>query len=365
MKLYAAKSKEEQVSILALIETVGSAVAALWLAIHWGTFAPFAISVVFAPLLLLRTRDSTAHGVRLARKYTQWVKYNRGATFSKSLVEPFGFFLCPLVIRVIATIRSVFGDPLGCAALVPSNWWNFIARIDTTVAPQVVPGFRSPFRLHSTVGADMWDISNYIDGILPGVPHGESTTPTVSDRFAFLALGVLVCLPAWLYRWSLKSTFWIYLPLLWVVQPIRYNRKDVWARIEFIRNNRGILYLSAGVLVLGLIKIRIWQMKSAFSAWWNDTTLGQFFQVYVAPDSMPIWQYASMANCILAFAMFFTARSALQSQKESAPWPDAPLDSGFRFATACRRILTTYTTVVLVMITLKQGFPPLGEFLPL
>lgn len=364
MKLYAAQSKEEQVSVLALIETVGSAVAALLLAIYWGTFAPFAISVVIAPLLLLRTRDSTAHGVKLARRFSQWsIPTRTKEDFIRAPLIVVGIYMAPFVIRVTAMILSLLRDSLGFLAALPSNWWYLIARVDTTVAPQVVPGFRSNFSLDTSFVADSWDIRSRLQNARWTIEKNRSLWFT--ELFLGGPFAALVFLPAWIYRWSLKSTFWIYLPLFWVVQPVRYDRKNVWARINVVRNDRVVLFLSGGILGIGLIKIRIWQMKTAFAGWWDDNTLGQFFKVYVAPDSMPVWQYTSMVNGVLAIAMYFIARSALQSQKEGAPWPDAPLDSGLRCATACRRMLTTYTTVVLVMITLKQGFPPLGNFLPL
>ncbi|MCH8046365.1 MAG: hypothetical protein IID44_21870 [Planctomycetes bacterium] len=376
MKFFAAQSKEEGVSVLALVETAGSAAAALWLAIHWGTYAPFAISVVVAPFLLLRTHDSTAIGVKLARRSLERCAHR--FVFIRLFLVAIG----PIPIRVVAMIRSIYVNPRACISALPANWWNLTARTDSTVIPEPIPGY---YRSWDAPGvATFWDFQDVKFALRWNMQHlpaefrrrlgdeFENTTVYVNSWIVLIYvtwgfIAATAYLPALLYRWSLKSTFWIYLPLLWVVQPARYERKNVWVRLKFVRDDQVVLFMSAIVLALGLLKIRVWQMKTALSAWWNDAALGKFLGAYVAPDSMPLWQYISMVNSILALTMFFIARSAIQSKEEGTPWPESPLDNAFRWATACRRILTTYTTSVLVMTTVQQGFPglpPLGAFWP-
>ena len=329
---------------------------------YWDTYAPFAVSVVVAPLLLLRTRGSTAYGIRLARRATRWHAIKIQPTAGNEIFGLLLTLLGPFHIRIWATVVYFFRDFCGCLRAIPPNWLNLVGSMDSSVAPQPIPGFRGRYITSATV-SNLWDLRAFTDLIRHLKTPGDARD-SLEFTLAFTIFFVCVFLPALLYRWSLKSTFWIYLPLLWVVAPARAKARGLWVRVEAVKNNRWILAASAGVIGLWLVKLRLWQVQAGIFETLDQTTIGPFISAYVEPDSMPVWQYAGALNGALAIGMYVFACAAVQARDEQDPWPETVMDTGLRVMTMFRRLLTTYTTAVLVMITVKQGFPPLGEFLP-
>jgi len=363
MKLFAAECRGKEVSLLALLETLVAAAFALQVASRRDSFAIFAVSAAAAPLFLLRTRNSTAHGLRLARGFLRWA--DREWRPSRLVFAIPFLFVGPLLIRLWATLATLFREPAECLRSIPGNWWNLIAETDVTELPQVVPGF------HDTGPGPrvpaLWDMRLYAGSLFltfDRKPNPGRLVLLLFVAFSWLVIVPFTFLPAWLYRWTLKSTFWIYLPLLWVVGPAHFKRDSYWLRLQRIANDQlGVLF-SVVVIAMGLVKIRLWQTRAGLAETLDATRLGRFFSDYVAPNDMPAWQYAAIINGVLAIVMYAAARQALNAREEKSPWPERPTDAGFRIATGLRRTLTLYTTLVLILITAKQGFPPLGEWLP-
>ena len=355
MKLYASKNTCKAVSALAIVETIAASTIVLWLAAQWETLVPFATSVLVAPFLLMRTRLSTAYGVRLARRFIRWADTHGESPF----LAGFGTAFLPLAIRIWATMVFVVREPFACLAAVPGNWWRLVAHSDVTRFPETVPGYRWEHKPGKKFEGAFWDLN----GLLKKIKAERLTWP--HKLFTYCLFIPLHFGHAWVYRWTLKSTWWVYLPLLWIIQPARLRRDSVWDRLQWIRDDRLVFWYSVLILAVGIVKIRIWQTQISFAEWWKDSLIGQFLNVYIAPHSMPAWQYAAIVNSIVAIVMYVVAGSAIRSRGTAEAWPDTYVDYGFRWATICRRLLTCYSVIVLVMITLQQGFPPLGKFLPL
>ncbi|MEM7204925.1 MAG: hypothetical protein AAF628_32015 [Planctomycetota bacterium] len=81
-------------------------------------------------------------------------------------------------------------------------------------------------------------------------------------------------------------------------------------------------------------------------------------------DASPHARITRTINAALAFVLFFVAKEALGRRGTEDAWPEPKVDTGLRWALAARRVMTTYSIVVVLMITVKQGFPPLGPWLP-
>lgn len=82
------------------METIGASAIVLWLATMNQTFVPFAISVVVAPFLLMRTRRSTAYGVRLARRFIRWDEGVPDNDKWRIVLAAYGDLFFPFGIRV-------------------------------------------------------------------------------------------------------------------------------------------------------------------------------------------------------------------------------------------------------------------------
>jgi hypothetical protein len=105
-----------------------------------------------------------------------------------------GIFIRARAIRFIATLRH----PAPGLRALPGNWLSFIFQRDTMQRPEVIPGLAAEHMLRSENRHAFWD----------GVSHLE-------DWKNMLVVGFFLEFPALLFRISLKSTAWLYLPLVY------------------------------------------------------------------------------------------------------------------------------------------------------
>ncbi len=357
MKWYAGQNKTEQASVLAIVETLAASCVAIWFAVHYQTLMPFAISVLVAPLLLLRTRDSTALGIRWARRLN--------ATVQLSWLTLGIMYLAPAAIRVGATIAIMATSLTSCLRTMPSNWWRLVSRIDSSVVPEPIPGL--------TGQPDIWT-SEYLLSAprrLLEIGKEEKRLVTLATTLIVVTMICAVFGPAFLYRWALKSSWWVYCPLLWVMSPgtrrppPAASAQEAQHRlIARVIDQPFVLIWSAVVVAVCVAKIWLWQMRTVAAEWFNEQPVLVFFKPYIEPDSMPLWQWTALANGVLAFAMYFAARATLHAEEDEKPWPPELVDRGFRIAMIVRRALTVYAIAVMVAITARRGLPPVGAIWP-
>ncbi|MEM7428934.1 MAG: hypothetical protein AAF441_22845 [Pseudomonadota bacterium] len=106
-----------------------------------------------------------------------------------------GLLLRAVATRLLASLRYAhFG-----AANVPTNWQRLLFQVDVLKAPELLP--------NADRISDRLDFIKFTDGL-----RGE-------DLKLKIALGVAIPIwfpPSLLYRYALKSTFWLYAPLIYV-----------------------------------------------------------------------------------------------------------------------------------------------------
>jgi hypothetical protein len=127
-----------------------------------------------------------------------------GAFGTFALAVFVGGWLRTVTIRFVATMLHPY---LGLKAL-PENWWRTLFVVDVFQAPELVPGYRRE---------DFFNLSNFLQRF-------NETDRLVEKYFSVLGFIVLY-LPAYLYRMTIKSTFWLYMPLVYFSLPIR-NRGE-------------------------------------------------------------------------------------------------------------------------------------------
>ena len=107
-----------------------------------------------------------------------------------------GFLIRAVATRLFASLRYIHRG----AAAFPQNWRRTLFQIDVRCVPELVPGIGEEeplFRLGPLVKA-------YIFGT------------NIGDKIFGALLIPVLFIPSLLYRYSLKSTCWLYLPLIYV-----------------------------------------------------------------------------------------------------------------------------------------------------
>ncbi|WP_130472066.1 hypothetical protein [Candidatus Magnetaquicoccus inordinatus] len=150
-----------------------------------------------------------------------------------------GIWLRSLLVRVVATLAHPW---YGLRSL-PGNWRRFLWILDLHHPPELVPDL-----LLWTKAFSIIEIKEIL--LAPGL---------LKRLFGVLAF-VCFFLPAMLYRWGIKSTIWLYWPLLWL-ESGPFNR-DVALREEWRcalcnggweRMRRWLSWLVAGIMAALLV----------------------------------------------------------------------------------------------------------------
>jgi len=207
-------------SLLAAVETFAAMLATALVAGYFDTYIHIAISVAIAPLLLLRTENSTVQVITIFDSLIDSLLDNRfikKIDKSSTLVKIFLFALVVLIfpllglglliIKISVTAYNLMSAPLKTLTQIPRNWYRVAFTMDCMHPPELVPGLEA---LENTA-PEKTSTDYRFSRLLPF----DLKDP--SDAVISFLTVVFLFLPTFLYRYSLKSTSIIYLPFIWFV----------------------------------------------------------------------------------------------------------------------------------------------------
>jgi len=165
------------------------------------------------------------------------------------------------------------------------------------------------------------------------------------------------------YRWSLKATCLIYLPLVWIANKAQYSpRTSVKAMLhdylvdDIQRVRRWLTVLSVSALT---VKIMVWWHLDAVRSWAHEHLPVWVLKVvhdwrhYLDPQHVPWWQITPAINGMLAVGLFIYARRLL-NLKDHVP-ADAVVLRNWRIVNVLSAALSVYTIVCVLLLTWKAG----------
>ncbi|MEP2717040.1 hypothetical protein [Pseudophaeobacter sp.] len=123
-----------------------------------------------------------------------------------------GIWFRAIMTRAMAT----FSHPIDGLHSIPTNWRHFVWHLDFLDPPELLPGHYA-----SGFGQFAGDLRN------------EASRGISEFIMLYLLALPVFYLPALFWRWSIKSTAWFYLPLLWVGrgwQNIHGEELLIWAK---------------------------------------------------------------------------------------------------------------------------------------
>lgn len=357
---------EGVVSILAAIELLAMVALSLWIVAYYETWTHVMIGAAFAPLLLLRTDDSTRYGLVW---FIRWVdetddylleKWGDNSIFGNVAIV----LIAAPVARIGATVLAAVKNPRRSLASIPTNWWRAAMCTDLMHPPELVPGIENYNKTPT------WMRNGFI--------FSESKAAVFNDLkkrkdvggniFAMFLIGPLFLL-AWALRWTLKATAIIWLPLLWII-PKATGNLPIRARLAFINRTswgRFVTLLSFGSLGLFILKIAYYTGIQEINEWWDKCSISTVLNPLVQPTIIPLWQMIGAINAALAISLYFFSSERLVALEygavpdEGMKWTELILRTG----AFLRAIFSLYTISCLAYIVLNLthwvAWPPLGD----
>lgn len=202
-----------------------------------------------------------------------------------------------LWLRAIATrSMATFSHPLAGLKAIPTNWRLFVWHTDLLDPPELLPD-------HERTGFRAVISSTKVDG---------DWYPTGLILFS-LAVPILY-FPALIWRWSIKSTAWFYLPLLWVGrgwQNIRGEQLLIWAK-GYSRKWLNIVGFLVAVILLTVSLVALIVPKELFDLQQTLKDAGAplpviglaFVMDWQSLGAQP-WQWFYLPSWVLTLMLFF------------------------------------------------------------
>ena len=344
----------QEITKLAIIETVVAVALYIGIAIHFGTFRYLAMAVVAAPLMLFRTEASAEWGFEAYRKFDE---YGDSMFMEGGLRSLFGALLvgiAPLVghmIRIGSTVYWTIRGPLHTFKEMPRNWLRQSFCTDFMYPPEIVP-----------LEATKSDSPRYVTFMR--IIQAWRRRPSGFQGFRLsiiLLVGlILFYLPPVIYRVSFKATAVAYAPFVWVAHATLRNPLSVKARLERITKGElekvrryysifVVTVLAAKIgLVYGLID-RDW-----IAAKFPSKTL---MEGLVVPDGWPWWQMTLAADALLTFGLFLFADAALARVDTEKVWNEEAVLTTLSAASFLRAVLSIATMSHFFYIALMAVAP--------
>lgn len=332
-----ASANEGSVTILAVLETVSMMSLALYIVCTTGNYLYIFVPAMIAPVLLLRTPESTEEGLRLYGYVVDWVKGIKAwqvrdgqsrLTKEVSLFLGFAFFLLviPVIaigIRTLATFLVFFHHPLRApikaVQAIPWNLWKIAGATDFHHPPEIVPGIEtSPKNVDKR-----YLFSRHLTHTFRSL-RGIYADRSVFFKLIFLAgrlfqIG-LIYIPALSYRWSLKSTVFVWLPLVFFVKISRAKGEALAERLDKIFSGvfeKGRRYIAGfDILFLFLLPMVVFI--------YIDPIKNSFVDFFLFTGTVKLWHVARIVNAFIAIGLYGIADNALRRIKYGRP-PNANL----------------------------------------
>lgn len=349
-----------EITWLAIIETLLATGVGFAVVIVFETYLHLLIGAGLAPLLLLRTERSVKAGIK-------GLKWN-GEAFN-NLTDPEGRslfvnaillifvsmsfpFILPLFAffsRLYGIITTIFSQSIVITVnAIPQNWKLQVLCLDFFHPPELVPGIER---------AEDFELATF----RMALSAFRKTKPW------YIPLLLFWYLPAWIYRWSLKSTAWAYSPLLFVILRTFDTSLSVGQRLKDIH----ISEIARFIRVFSLIFIALFIAKLlAFQVWadWSKVLEGWGFQPFfflIEPTIVPKWQVVFSVNALLGWVLFFFAGRQLEIIKLTENPPAGWVDPVLRSFTFVRTSLAVgYIIPIMLFLVARQVFlklPPIDE----
>jgi hypothetical protein len=346
-------AQNREISALAVIETIAACFLTVWLAaVVLQTWVPLTIICAFAPLLLIQTDLSTERAVRWYNTLVDSMNNKQGTgEIHGSLIMPKMFLPCllfPVCIRIASAVYTAFQSPFYTIQEIPRNWTRIAFYTDIFHPPEVIAGIETSYKL--TRNLRELRVTALWSGLLISKNLVEAAM-----RFLLLFFFYIFALP---YRYLLKSTAIVWLPILWII-PHFTARTPLKKRLTMLNRSswgRLVALFSTMTLLLIITKLIAFRYFLPAEEWWDVLNVIPLVYDFLQPYSFPIWQVAIAINSLLAIAMFFVASNYLilleDSNDDQVDFED--VDFLTRIGAVGRAALSLYTISCILYIVTSQ-----------
>lgn len=218
------------------------------------------LAIFIAPLLLLRTDDSQELALRwFLKSLADYARFRDSEKFWLVI-------LTALIGRPLSVIVTAIRHPLSSLRAIPQNWSRVVLATDIRTPLDLVPSSKA-------LPADMQEVIERFQ--LPGFARWvRGETPGWKGwtvRPLMILTGSIVFVPSFIYRFSLKSTALVYMPLLWILHDSLVDALTLKHKLEDIAQSplETLKRWYSGFVIICLLIVPT-TIYFAVGSWWKD-----------------------------------------------------------------------------------------------
>lgn len=342
----------------ATLETVFSVSIYILICFIYGSFRYLLTAVVLAPLMLLRTDESSKWAIFVwsqakvkVMKYLHSENYlSKNIIIVKLMIQLLQIYLAltGVVLRVIATFYFFIRDPLKLLKSIPQNWFRQCMCTDFKSPPEILP---------------MEQIVVTASGRLPfyqawkEAMEEDSRINKISMLFSTLPFWIIVIIPSMLYRITFKATSIVYLPLIFAVNNSLIIKMPADVRLE--RFTKGALekvrrWYSG--IIIGFILYKVGFLLGIVDQdFLNKAYLSPKFVtlIRVTDSNWVFWHITFGIEAVITFALWFYADVALVRLNSKKMWEEKTVLNVVSVISFIRWSVSIVTVLVLLSYVLR------------
>jgi len=190
--------------------------------------------------------------------------------------------------------------------MIPKNYFQIILSTDICHPPEILPGIEKS----SLEEYKFNNFNFYFDG--------KDKTNDLTERIFNTLMKILLFIPTIIFRYSLKSTAWIYLPLIWLIQP--QDKQNLTTRLK-IESKNFIAYL---MFLYSLIVVFVFTLLPLI---FPHTTAGEYLQTLAIPPTLKtiffayefnLWHLTRFLSAVITIVFMFSFTKIL-IRRETEP----------------------------------------------
>lgn len=380
-----------EISLLAIIETVLSIIITIGIAIKYETLLHIFIGSLIAPFLLFRTDYSTKLGfsmfstihieyeilekllsVEVVQPTDSDMKFLLSSLYFFTVEVPINLILIfimlgsTVIIRPLAALVGLFRHPIISFRAVPKNWKRIAGSVDLKYPPEPLPGLET----YST-NFEEFRFGNMI-GVLTRFFRSPFTFGSVlANGLLFLTVApilILFYIPTLIYRFSLKSTTILYLPLIWLTHISFSEGNTLIQKLEDIKESPAEshkrIYAYFIIIFLTILPLFIFSSLAELIIWakQNIHTNADLMRIYIPFNKIELWHIARSLNAVLTVILYYLSYSILRDIESGKSLPGNATDILFRGAFFVRGLFALYTLICgIYIVSQSVSLPAVGS----
>ena len=305
-------SEAGEVTILAILECIIAVFIYASIGIYFKTYAFYYVAIALAPLSLLRTDRSSFMAWSFGYT-TRLFLTGRGIIWRFILLW---VFVIP-VIRFVTIMQDLSKHPIEVIKSMPSNWRRQALCTDIFFPPEMFPQENkyvntNPFGMHLPT------FNNLVKSFFK---FTKGTPGSFSGRiisFLLFSIFLFPYLLSYIYRITFKSTSIVYLPFVWTAS-IKLNFTEEWPypvkRILDSKFEETARSISKIVLISAILKFLTVLNVGPSSMLVNYFASSKVVNMYIMPDTYPVWQILLVFNAALTWVVYYIADLLIASEK--------------------------------------------------